>query len=74
MGGLGIPSLRDLNISLLAPWLRRYNNDRDKLWKELLDYKYNTEKPNIFLTRTVGASSFFKGFMWAAQVAKLGYR
>jgi mannosylglycoprotein endo-beta-mannosidase len=73
-GGLGIPNLRDLNISLLASWLRRYNNDKDKLWKELLDFKYETEKPNIFLSKTDGSSSFFKGFIWAAHAAKLGYR
>jgi len=30
-GGLGIPSLTDLNISLLASWLKRYNVDKDKL-------------------------------------------
>lgn len=73
-GGLGIPSLRDLNISLLASWLKRFNLDKDKLWKELLDFKYGTNKSNIFLTKTGGGSSFFKGFKWAAQAAKLGYR
>jgi hypothetical protein len=26
-GGLGIPNLRDLNISLLASWIKRYNLD-----------------------------------------------
>ena len=73
-GGLGIPNLRDLNISLMASWLKRYKIDKDKLWKDLIDYKYNTSNPNIFVTNTVGASSFFKGFMWAAQAAKMGYR
>lgn len=38
-GGLGIPSLKDLNIGLLASWLRRYESDRNKLWKEILDFK-----------------------------------
>jgi hypothetical protein len=73
-GGLSIPNLRYLNISLLASWLKRYNNDKDKLWKELLEYKYETRKLNIFLARTAGSSSFFKGFMWATQAARLGYR
>lgn len=41
-GGLGIPNLRDLNISLLASWLRRYKSDKNKLWKELIDFKYDT--------------------------------
>jgi hypothetical protein len=30
-GGLGLPSLRDLNISLLASCLKRYNKDKEKL-------------------------------------------
>lgn len=73
-GGLGLPSLRDLNISLLASWLKRYNKDKENLWKELIDYKYDTAEPNIFLSNTIGASSFFKGFMWAAQAARMGYK
>jgi hypothetical protein len=73
-GGSGIPSLRDLNISLLGSWFKRYNSDKDKLWKEWFDFKYDTQKPNIFQSRTAGASNFFKGFMWAAQAAKMGYR
>lgn len=72
-GGLGIPSLRDLNISLLASWLRRYKADKEKLWKELIDFKYKTQKPNIFATKSRGGSSFFKSFLRAAQAAKMGY-
>lgn len=30
-GGLEIPNLRDLNICLLASWIRRYDQDKDKL-------------------------------------------
>ena len=48
--------------------------DKDRLWKKLVDYKYNTDKHTIFLAITAGSSSFFKGFMWTAQAAKLGYR
>jgi hypothetical protein len=59
-GGLGLPNLRDLNISLLASWLKRYSVDKDKLWKELIDHKYNTANPNIFQANTVGVSSFLK--------------
>jgi hypothetical protein len=59
-GGLGIPNLRDLNISLLASWLRRYKSDKDKLWKELIDFKYGTENPNIFVANSSGGSSFFQ--------------
>jgi len=73
-GGLGLPNPRDLNICLLASWLRRYQVDKEKLWKELIDFKYDTTNPNIFQTNTIGASSFFKGFMRAAQTAKMGFR
>jgi hypothetical protein len=32
-GGLGVPNLRDLNICLLASWVKRYNIDENKLWR-----------------------------------------
>jgi hypothetical protein len=40
-GSFGIPNLRDLNISLLGSWLRRYNSDRDKLWKHWYTQGYH---------------------------------
>jgi hypothetical protein len=73
-GGLGVPNLRDLNYCLLASWVRRYNVDESKLWRQLIDYKYNTDRPNIFCSNTVGSSSFFKGMMAAATATKMGYR
>ena len=73
-GGLGIPNMRDLNICLLASQIKRYNVDNHKLWKQFIDHKYDTEKPNLFYTPTRGASQFFKGVMWAASAAKLGFR
>lgn len=59
-GGLGIPDLRELNICLLASWLKIYNSDREKLQKELIEFKYDTEKPNVLLSKTTNSSSFFK--------------
>lgn len=73
-GGLGIPNLRGLNFCLLASWIRRYNIDDHKLWKQMIDYKYNTEHPNIFCSRTAGSSIFFKSVIWVATAARLGYR
>ena len=73
-GGLGIPNLRDLNLCLLASWVKRYNLDGDKMWRQFLDFKYNTDRPNIFYSSSSGASEFFKGLMRAAAVAKMGYR
>jgi hypothetical protein len=48
-GGLGVPNLRDLNVCLLVSWIKRYNLDGDKLWRQFLDFKYKTDMPNIFL-------------------------
>jgi hypothetical protein len=73
-GGLGVPNLRDLNVCLLVSWIKRYNLDGDKLWRQFLDFKYKTDMPNIFYSSTIGASKFFKGMMRAASVAKMGYR
>lgn len=73
-GGLGIPNLRELNICLLVSWLKTYSKDKDKLWKELVDFKYRTDHPNILVTNSLGASNFFRGFMRAVQVATMAYR
>jgi len=72
-GGLGIPNLRELNMCLLGSWLKRYQEGGEKTWKLLLDFKYNTSDPNILCSSSRGASNFFKGIMWAAKAAKLGY-
>jgi hypothetical protein len=73
-GGLGIPNIRELNLCLLGSWLKRYSGDEGKLWKSLVDFKYNDHSPNIFTCSETGASNFWKGVLWAARVAKLGYR
>jgi hypothetical protein len=73
-GGLGIPNLRGLNICLLASWIKRYNIDRHKLWRQFIDFKYDTDKLNLFCSSTRGASLFFKGVMWAASATKMGFR
>jgi hypothetical protein len=73
-GGLGIPNLRDLNICLLASWIKRYSNGDGKLWKGLIDKKYNTANPNIFSCSILNSSKFWKGFMWAANATKFGSR
>ncbi|KAJ1291703.1 hypothetical protein BS78_02G336000 [Paspalum vaginatum] len=73
-GGMGILNLRDLNVCLLGSWLKRYIGGQGKMWREILDSKYNTENPNIFSTKDTGASQFFKSFMYAARAAKMGFR
>ncbi|WVZ82442.1 hypothetical protein U9M48_029705, partial [Paspalum notatum var. saurae] len=71
-GGFGILNLGYLNIFLLGSWVKRYSEGNGKLWKEIIDFKYDTANPNIFATRDLGASHFFRGFMYAAKAAKMG--
>lgn len=73
-GGLGIPNLRDLNVTLLASWIHRYNLDTNRLWKKVIDYKYVESDPNIFACVDKDGSNFWKGIMWASRAAKLGYQ
>jgi hypothetical protein len=73
-GELGIPCLRDVNIYLLASWLKRYSDTKDRLWNNIFDSKYNTPSPNISIVREASASRVFKGSMWAARSVHFGYR
>ncbi|KAJ1272904.1 hypothetical protein BS78_06G238600 [Paspalum vaginatum] len=70
-GGTGVPNLRDLNICLLISWIKRYINGEGKLWREILDFKYNTKNPNIFSSKDNGAFQFFKSFILAIQFWEL---
>jgi hypothetical protein len=72
--GLGVPNLRELNLCLLGFWVRRYFLDHDKIWKQLVDFKYETDSPNLFTCKEYEASNFWKGFLWAVKVVKMGYR
>jgi hypothetical protein len=73
-GGLGVPDLRELNMCLLGSWISRYSKDKDKIWRQLVDFKYRTSHPNILCCKDIGASNFWKGVMGEAQVVKIGYR
>jgi hypothetical protein len=73
-GGAGIPNLGDMNLCLLASWVKRYHLDTDKLWKRIVDHKYRNNSPNLFACPEIGASPFWKGVLWAARAAKMGYR
>jgi hypothetical protein len=73
-GGLGIPDLANVNLCLLASWIKRYSQDNSKLWKTMVDHKYNTKNPNIFCSDEVGVSRFWKEVMWAVNSTKFGYR
>jgi hypothetical protein len=73
-GGMGIANIRDLNISLLSSWVKRFNLDDHKLWKEIIQYKYKTQQPNLLACKDMNASPFWKGVMWAFAAAKFGYQ
>jgi hypothetical protein len=71
---LGIPDLTNLNLCLLASWVQRYQDGDGRLWKNVIDAKYNTCSPNIFCSWDRGSSPFWKGVLWAIQAAKMGYK
>jgi hypothetical protein len=73
-GGLGVPDLAELNMCLLASWIKRYQLDNDKIRKQIIDYKYGVDEPNIFCCPSGGASPFWKGVMWAAKAARMGFQ
>jgi hypothetical protein len=73
-GGLGVPDLKELNLCLLGSWIKRYAADQDKIWRMLVDFKYNTKNPNILCCRDLCASNFWNGVLWAAKAARIGYR
>lgn len=74
MGGLGIPDLRSLNLSLLASWIFIYQLHRNAICIKIVDHKYRTNAPNLFCCPEVGSSPFWKGVLWTAQTALMGIR
>lgn len=42
-GGLGIKSLRDVNVCLLLKWWWRFGGDENLMWKKVLCGKYNIQ-------------------------------
>jgi hypothetical protein len=72
-GGLGIQNIREFNLCLLASWIKRYHLDKNKIWKTIVDFKYNLS-PNILCANPTHCSPFWKGVMWAASAARVGYK
>jgi hypothetical protein len=73
-GGMGIPDLRMLNMCLLASWVQRYYDGVSKLWRNIVDCKYQSNAPNLFGCNVRNGSPFWKGVLWSAQAAKMGNR
>jgi hypothetical protein len=60
-GGLGVPNLRDMNLCLLGSWFKRFFSTEDKIFRKIIEYKYNTS-PNILWINPIASSSpFWKG-------------
>jgi hypothetical protein len=72
-GGMGVPNLREFNLCLLGSWIKRYHLDNNKIWKSIIEAKYDLG-PNIFWANPSTCSPFWKGIMWPAQAVKMGYR
>jgi hypothetical protein len=73
-GGLGVPNLRDLNICLLGSWIKRYQAGEGSSGKKLLTLNIELTTQIFFCTNDSNSFQSFKGFMWAAKAAKLGFR
>ena len=70
---MGITNLADFNLCMLASWVKRYAFGDGKIWKQIIDAKYDTHNPNSFSCTRDGASPFWKNVIWAAKVANIGY-
>jgi hypothetical protein len=46
----------------------------DRLWKTIVDNKYDLNYPNIFCCNERNDFPFLKGIRWDAQAAKMGYK
>lgn len=68
-GGLGVPNIRDFNMALLASWGKRYFDSEGRDWKTLIDHKYNTDRTNVFWSKTGVGSPFWKGITWALNAS-----
>ena len=74
-GGMGIPNIADMNLCLLAAWVDKCQRGEQKIWKKIVDAKYRTSNPNILSCLEINAySPFWKGVLWAAKAAKMGYQ
>lgn len=73
-GGLGVPELKNLNLSLLGYRVKRFITDKGKLWHSIMKQKYVRNVPSIFCLPHSQSSIFWKGVMCAAKAVKFGYR
>jgi hypothetical protein len=70
--GIRILNLRDHNICLLGSWLKRFWKDEGKLWKQVIDDKYNTSRPSLMYSNSEGAHNSLKGSCGLQRQLKWG--
>jgi hypothetical protein len=71
-GGMGIPSLHDLNMCLIGSWIKRYIQGEDPSRKKVIDSKYSTRSSNILSCHDVQPSTFWKCEMGASRAVEVG--
>jgi hypothetical protein len=54
---MGVQNLRDYNLCLLASRVKRYHLDRNKIWRKIIDAKYDLNS-NIFWANPSACSPF----------------
>jgi hypothetical protein len=66
-----------MSVSGLTSCVQRYYIFKGKLWKEIIDCKYNIDSANLFSFKERASSPtspFLKGVLWAAQATQMGYK
>jgi hypothetical protein len=68
---LGIPNLVEMNLCLLASWTMRFQLGGHKFWKQIIDYKYVVNDPNIMsMPSSTTMSPFWEDVLWVTRTAK----
>lgn len=57
-------------MALLASWDKRYFKNEGSDWKTLIDFKYNTDIPNVLWSKPGVGSLFWKSVNWAIYASK----
>ena len=72
-GDWGIPDIGIMNLCLLASWINRYHISDEVIWKNIIDFKYNSN-PNYSATQKSPLLLFGKGSCGLTKAAQEGIR
>ncbi|KAJ0533881.1 hypothetical protein HanIR_Chr09g0413511 [Helianthus annuus] len=73
-GGLGIDSLWDSNLAMLAKWRWRFKTDNGSLWRKVIWSIHQSSRVWNFIPRKLVVSGVWKQIVKVAKdVEKLGY-